>query len=71
MSKETEKKTTKAAPSPKEHEFLIDELMAHCKELTGHKKEVAAGALFDCKEDRLTKKEFISRVNKFLKKEVK
>lgn len=71
MSKETEKNITKAAPKPAEHKFLIDELMAHCEEITGHKKEVAAGALFDCKEDRLTKNEFISRVNKFLKREVK
>lgn len=71
MSKETEKKTTKATLKPTGHKFLIDELMAHCEEITGHKKEVAAGALFDCKEDRLTKEEFISRVNNFLKKEVK
>lgn len=71
MSKQTEKKTTKETPKATEHKFLIDELLSHCEELTGHKREVAEGALFGCKEDRLTKKEFIERVNKFLKKEVK
>lgn len=63
-------KKTKAAPKPVEHKFLIGELMEHCEELTGRKKEVAVGALFDCKEDRLTKKEFIEKVNTFLKKKV-
>ena len=70
MSKEVEKKTTKT-PKAVDHKFLVEDLMDNCEELTGHKREVSAGALFDYKEERITKDDFIKKVNSFLKKEVK
>ena len=49
----------------------MSNLIDGCEEITGHKREVAQGALFDYKEERITKNEFIKKINSFLKKEVK
>ena len=66
MSKD--KNTKKAADKPKEHEFTIEELMLHCEAIIGHKREVAAGALYGCNKDKMAKTEFKERVDEFLKK---
>jgi hypothetical protein len=63
------KKTAKTS-SPAEHEYPIVELIINCEALTGYKKEVAQGALFDCKKEKMTKKEFQTKVKEFLKKKV-
>lgn len=68
MSKE--KKPTKETKVV-EHEFKVTDLIDGCEEITGHKREVAQGALFDYKEERITKNEFMKKINSFLKKEVK
>ena len=65
----SEKKTNKA-PKAIEHKYPIEELLTNSYAITGHKPEVAAGALFGCKEKELTKEEFKERVDKFLKTEV-
>lgn len=54
-----------------EVKYSIKDLTENSKALTGHKREVAVGALFNCKENELTKKEFKDLVDKFLKRKVK
>lgn len=39
-------------------------------EALGYEREVVAGALFNCKDKEITKKEFEERVKKFLGKKV-
>lgn len=39
--------------------------------LTGYKREVAVGALFNCEKNEMTKDEFKNYINEFLKKGVK
>lgn len=64
------KKTTKTPEIPAEHEYPVEELILNCQALTGYKKEVAAGALFDCEKKKMTKTEFKTKVKDFLKKKV-
>lgn len=65
------KNTTKKQAKPEEHLYALDELIRNCEAITGHKKEVAQGALFDCKKEKITKAEFETKVKTFLKKGVK
>jgi len=65
------KRTTKATKKSAEHEYLVEELILNCEAITGHKQEVAAGALFGCEKEKMTKEEFESKVKQFLKKGVK
>lgn len=55
----------------KDHEYPVEQLLDNCEAITGYKREVGQGALFQFKEETLTKKEFQSKVQAFLKKEVK
>lgn len=54
-----------------EVKYPIEELIKNTKALTGHKREVAVGALFDCKEKELTKDDFKKLIDAFLKRKVK
>ncbi|WP_373845317.1 hypothetical protein [Clostridium sp.] len=68
-----------SAPSPavkvntsqQEIKYSVEELIKNSKALTGHKREVAVGALFDCKEKELTKDDFKKLIDAFLKRKVK
>lgn len=67
---ETKETPTKPTVSP-DYKYPVSQLLDNCEVLTGYKKEVGEGALFETKEKELTKKEFHKKVNEFLKKEVK
>ncbi|AGX44512.1 hypothetical protein [Clostridium saccharobutylicum] len=54
----------------KEEEYLVQDLIENCKAL-GYRKEVAAGALFNCEKKEMTKTEFKDIIKKFLEKRVK
>lgn len=54
----------------KEELYPIQELIENCEALTGYKKEVAVGALFDCSKEEMSKKEFEGRIKNFLVKKV-
>ncbi|BDR81022.1 hypothetical protein [Clostridium tetani] len=54
----------------KEELYLIKDLMENCEALTGYRKEVAVGALFNCGKEEMTKKEFEGRIKNFLGKKV-
>ncbi|AOY77192.1 hypothetical protein [Clostridium formicaceticum] len=64
------KKTTKSAPKPTEHKYPVEELLLNSKAITGYRTEIAAGALFNCKEKEMSKEDFNTKVNQFLKKKV-
>lgn len=64
---ETVAETNKAAT---EETYNTQYLIDNCKAL-GYKKEVVAGALFNCEKTEMTKTEFISLIENFLGKEVK
>lgn len=71
MSKEA--KTTKKEIDTKpilEDKFPIEDFVSNCEAL-GYRKEVVAGALFNCKNKELSKIEFEKIVKEFLNKEVK
>ncbi|EKN42501.1 hypothetical protein N452_11055 [Clostridium botulinum A2 117] len=50
--------------------YPVQDLIENCEALTGYRKEVAVGALFDCGKEEMTKKEFEGRIKKFLGKKV-
>lgn len=54
-----------------EVKYSIKDLIENSKILTGHKREVAVGAVLNCKEKELTKKDFKDLIDKFLKRKVK
>lgn len=54
-----------------EETYPVKDLIENCKALTGYKKEVAIGALFNCEKQQITKKEFQGRIKNFLGKKVK
>ena len=66
----SDKKTTKSAPKATEHKYPIGELLSNSKAITGYRPEVAAGALFNCKEKEMSKEDFNTKVDQFLKKKV-
>lgn len=51
--------------------YSIVALIENSKALTGHKREVAVGALFNCNEKELTKESFKKLVEDFLQRKVK
>lgn len=67
---EEQKVTTKKVTQPVE-KYSIQDLIENCEALTGYKKEVAVGALFNSKEDEMSKDDFKKAITNFLKKEVK
>lgn len=50
--------------------YPVQDLIENCEALTGYKKEVAVGALFNCEKKEMTKKEFQGRIKNFLGKKV-
>lgn len=50
--------------------YPVQDLIENCEVLTGYRKEVAVGALFNCDKNELSKKEFEGRIKKFLGKKV-
>lgn len=58
------------APKP-EVKYPIGDLIENSKALTGHSKEAAVGALFNCKEKELTKSDFKKLIDEFLQRKVK
>lgn len=66
-----EKNKKYIATKNKEVKHPVKELINNCKALTGYKKEVAVGALFNCKEKEMSKKEFEARIKNFLDRKVK
>ncbi|CBZ04125.1 hypothetical protein EXN25_05630 [Clostridium botulinum] len=50
--------------------YPVQDLIENCEALTGYRKEVAVGALFDCGKEEMSKKEFEGRIKKFLGKKV-
>ncbi len=71
MGKETKviKKEIETKPT-QEDKFSIEDFVSNCEAL-GYRKEVVAGALFNCKNKELSKIEFKKIVKEFLNKEVK
>lgn len=71
MSKDTKtiKKELETKPTP-EVKYPVKDFVNNCEAL-GYRKEVVAGALFNCKNKELSKKEFEKIVKEFLNKEVK
>ncbi|APQ76066.1 hypothetical protein [Clostridium botulinum] len=53
-----------------EETYPIKDLIENCEALTGYRKEVAVGALFDCGKEEMTKKEFKGRIKNFLERKV-
>ncbi|NME95360.1 hypothetical protein HF847_05050 [Clostridium cochlearium] len=53
-----------------EEVYSVQDLINACEALTGHKKEVAVGALFNCGKKEMSKKEFKGRIENFLGKKV-
>jgi len=51
--------------------YPVKDLINNCEALTGYKKEIAVGALFDCEKKELTKEEFKDKIKVFLKRKVK
>lgn len=51
--------------------YPIEDLIGCSEALTGYKKEVAVGALFNCNKKEMTKDEFKITVTEFLKRKVK
>lgn len=66
----TEKKN-KTPEVNKDFEFNVKQLIDNCEALTGYKPEVAIGALSEVGKEKMSKKEFEDRINKFLKTKVK
>lgn len=71
MSKDTKtiKKELETKPTP-EAKYPVEDFVNNCEAL-GYRKEVVAGALFNCTKKELSKIEFKKIVEDFLKKEVK
>ncbi|EGT4600808.1 hypothetical protein DFW26_15290 [Clostridioides difficile] len=66
MAETSNKKTA----SKQEEKYLKSDFLKNSEAL-GYKKEVVAGALFNCKKDELTKVEFEKLIKEFLEREVK
>jgi hypothetical protein len=72
------KPSTPIAPTPvvkvttpkSEVKYPVEDLIQNAKALTGYGKEVAVGALFNCKEKELTKDNFKKLIKDFLGKKV-
>ncbi|WP_446897430.1 hypothetical protein ACSVC9_10430 [Clostridium sp. LBM24168] len=79
VSNGSTKSSTPITPTPvvkmaipqQEVKYPIEDLIENSKALTGYGKEVAVGALFNCKEKELTKADFKKAIDEFLKRKVK
>ncbi|HBG1250506.1 TPA: hypothetical protein KPG67_001360 [Clostridioides difficile] len=60
----------KISVSKQEEKYLKNDFLKNSEAL-GYKKEVVAGALFNCKKEELTKSEFEKVIKEFLEREVK
>lgn len=60
----------KAADEKVVVKYLLNDLIDSCKAL-GYKKEIVAGAFFNCDKREMTKEEFQEEIKKFLGKKVK
>ncbi|MER0283498.1 hypothetical protein ABRY17_06325 [Clostridioides difficile] len=60
----------KISVSKQEEKYLKNDFLKNSEAL-GYKKEVVAGALFNCKKEELTKVEFEKLIKDFLEREVK
>ncbi|NJI82216.1 hypothetical protein GSQ54_17485 [Clostridioides difficile] len=60
----------KISVSKQEEKYLKNDFLKNSEAL-GYKKEVVAGALFNCKKDEFTKVEFEKLIKDFLEREVK
>ncbi|MCC0654842.1 hypothetical protein IC174_20070 [Clostridioides sp. ES-S-0001-03] len=60
----------KTSASKQEEKYLKNDFLKNSEAL-GYKKEVVAGALFNCKKEELTKAEFEKLIKDFLEREVK
>ncbi|WP_227862602.1 hypothetical protein [Clostridioides sp. ES-S-0049-02] len=56
--------------SKQEEKYSKEDFLKNSEAL-GYKKEVVAGALFNCKKEELTKVEFEKLIKDFLEREVK
>ncbi|HBF7900472.1 hypothetical protein KLL36_18900 [Clostridioides difficile] len=56
--------------SKQEEKYLKSDFIENSEAL-GYKKEVVAGALFNCKKEELTKSDFEKLIKEFLEREVK
>ncbi|MGX8126256.1 hypothetical protein ACWTV9_08365 [Clostridioides difficile] len=56
--------------SKQEEKYSKEDFLKNSEAL-GYKKEVVAGALFNCKKDELTRVEFEKLIKDFLEREVK
>ncbi|UDN56928.1 hypothetical protein [Clostridioides sp. ES-S-0010-02] len=56
--------------SKQEEKYSKEDFLKNSEAL-GYKKEVVAGALFNCKKEELTKSEFEKAIKEFLEREVK
>ncbi|KEH90618.1 hypothetical protein [Clostridium botulinum] len=63
--KATQKKVTKVV-----EKYPLQDLIENCEALTGYKKEVAVGALFNSQENEMSKDDFKKSITNFLNKEV-
>lgn len=61
----------KAEETSIEEKYPLKDLMENCEALTGYKREIAVGALFNCTETEITKTEFKDTIKKFLNRKVK
>lgn len=66
MAETSNKKTV----SKQEEKYLKSDFIENSEAL-GYKKEVVAGALFNCKKEELTKSDFEKLIKEFLEREVK
>ena len=51
--------------------YEISELLESCETITGHKREVGEGALFNVEKEKMTIEEFKKTIKDFLKRKVK
>ena len=65
-----ESNNKKIIVSKQEEKYLKSDFIENSEAL-GYKKEVVAGALFNCKKEELTKSEFEKAIKEFLEREVK
>lgn len=63
--KGTQKKVTKVV-----EKYPLQDLIENCEALTGYKKEVAVGALFNSQGNEMSKDDFKKAITNFLNKEV-
>lgn len=53
-----------------EDKYPLKDLIENCEALTGYKKEIAVGALFNCVETEISTTEFKNIIKDFLNRKV-